>query len=165
MVAEAVLPSPPFASDVSSDVSQHPLPSVAVTFTLNVHEAPAANVAPTRLMLPLPGVAVMIPPPHGPVTSFSVATTRPSGSVSVKPTPVSATVAFGLLMVAQAAEPPSGIDTAGIDAAVRNDLLIVGGATTAATTTTDAVEVLPVPPLVDITVTLLVLRPQLSRSR
>src|SRR2546423_1992604 len=41
----------------------------------------------------------MVPEPQDPVRPLGVATTRPPGSVSPKATPVSATVALGLVMV------------------------------------------------------------------
>ena len=49
-------------------------------------------------MLPVPATAVTVPP-HVLASPFGVATTRPAGSVSVKPTPVSAVPAFGLVSV------------------------------------------------------------------
>ena len=71
--------------------------AVPVTFTENVQEAPAASVAPDRLMLFDPSVAVIIPP-HEPVRPLGVDTIRPDGSVSVKARPVSA-MGFGLVSV------------------------------------------------------------------
>ena len=112
-------------------------------------------MAPARLMLPLPAVAVIVPPPHEPTSPFGVDTTKPVGNVSRKSTPVTATVAFGLLIVKlSGAVPPSGIDRIG-----PNDLLIVGGATTATTTVSNAAEVFPAPPSVDVATTLLLIGP------
>jgi hypothetical protein len=72
---------------------------VPVTLTEKVHEAPPAKVAPARDIVPEPAKAVIVPASQLPVRPLGVDTTRPEGSVSVKETPVSATVAFGLLMV------------------------------------------------------------------
>lgn len=71
------------------------------TFTEKVHEPPAAIVPPERLTTEKPETVpvVIVPLPHDPVRPFGFATAKPAGSVSPKPTPVSATVAFGLVMV------------------------------------------------------------------
>jgi hypothetical protein len=96
-----------------------------VTFTEKVQDAPSPKVAPDRLTLFDPEAAVMVPPPQLPVRPFGVDTTRPEGKVSVKPTAVRETVAFGLMMSKlKAVEPPIRI----VDAA--NALLMTGGATT-----------------------------------
>jgi hypothetical protein len=123
---------------------------VPVTFTLNVQEPLAAIVPPERLIEPEPATAVMVPLPQVPVSPFGVETTKPAGSVSLNATPVSATVVFGLLMVKlRLVEPFRGM------LAAPNALLIVGGPTTVML----ALEVLPVPPFVELTVTLLFLTP------
>src|SRR5215471_3045442 len=70
-----------------------------VAFTENVHEAPAASVAPERLMLFDPAMAMMIPPPHEPVSPFGVETTRPAGRVSVNASPVRDVAVFGFASV------------------------------------------------------------------
>jgi hypothetical protein len=70
-----------------------------VTLTENVQDALAARVAPVRLALPLPGVAVMVPPPHEPVRPLGVATTSPAGNASMNATPTSAALALGLVIV------------------------------------------------------------------
>jgi hypothetical protein len=69
-----------------------------VTFTENVHEAPAASIAPDRLMLFDPATAVIVPPPQEPVTPLGVDTISPDGSISVNASPVSA-IEFGLVRV------------------------------------------------------------------
>ena len=51
-----------------------------------------ARVALARLMTFVAGVAVIVPPPHEPVSPLGVEITRPAGSVSLKPTPFSAAV-------------------------------------------------------------------------
>ncbi len=98
---------------------------VPVTLTEKVQEPLLARVAPDRLIEPDPAVAVIVPPPHEPDSPFGVATTKPVGNVSVKPTPLRAVPVFGLLMVKlNEVEPLSGI------VAAPNILLIAGGATT-----------------------------------
>src|SRR5215471_20042802 len=88
--AVAVLPVPPLV-DVTGPVTLVSCPVVvAVTLTENVQPVWAARVAPERLTLPLPAVAVMLPPPHDPVRPLGVATTSPAGNGSVNATPVSA---------------------------------------------------------------------------
>src|SRR5262245_855972 len=78
-------------------------------------------------MLPEPAVAVKVPPLQLPVAPFGVATTRLVGRVSVKATPVSATVLPpGLVMVKVSVETALGVMTVGLNA-----LVIDGGATTA----------------------------------
>ncbi len=127
-VADAVLPFPPFV-DVTAPVVLLYVPATElVTFTLNVQETLAAMVAPVRVMLFDPATAVTIPPAHPipPVNPFGVATTRLAGSVSVNPTPVSATVfAAGLVMVKLRAEVPVTAIAVGLNA-----FAITGGATT-----------------------------------
>src|SRR5262249_42406630 len=115
---------------------------VPVTFTENVQDALAAMVPPDKLITFVPAVAVMVPAPQDPVSPFGVEITRPAGSVSLKATPVSATVRFGLVMVKLSeVDPFSGI------VAAPNALAIVGGATTVM----EAFDVLPVPPSVEVT--------------
>ena len=92
--AEAVPPGPP-SFEVTALVVLFFTPAlVPVTFTLKEHIAPPASVAADRLMLPLPAVAVIVPPPQEPVSPFGVATTSPLGKASLNPTPVSAVDAF-----------------------------------------------------------------------
>src|SRR6516162_2235034 len=93
--------------------------------TVNIHVAPAASVAPVKLIDPDPGAAVIVPPPQDPLTPFGVATTSPAGSVSVNPTPVSEVPPLGLLRLKLTlVVPPTPIlDTA-------NASLSVGAATT-----------------------------------
>jgi hypothetical protein len=73
--------------------------AVPVTFTENVHEEPAARVAPDRLMLFEPAVAVIVPPPQDPFRPFGVDTIRPDGNVSVNASPVSVVVVLGFVSV------------------------------------------------------------------
>jgi hypothetical protein len=120
-VAE-VSPVPPFVDDTVTLLLFTPV-VVPVTLTENVQEAPAAKVAPERVTLPDPAPAVIVPPPQLPVTPLGVDTNRPAASVSVKLTPVSATAAFGLLIVKlKVVVPPTPM------AAAPNFLIMVGDA-------------------------------------
>src|SRR5438552_14868807 len=97
--AVAVFPVPPFA-EVTAPVVLTLLPAVVpVTLTVKVQEPLAATVAPARLMLPDPAVAVIVPPPQEPVSPLGVATISPLGNISVKATPVSAAEALQLGIV------------------------------------------------------------------
>jgi hypothetical protein len=150
MDADAVLPVPP-SFEVTALVVLFCVPAaVPVTFTENVQEALPARLAPDRLMVFVFCVAVMVPPPQEPVRPLGVDTIRPAGRVSVKPIPVSVFAVLGLLMLKLSeVEPPRGIDAA------PKALLIAGGATTVM----EAVDVLPGPVVVEVTVTLLFFTP------
>jgi len=106
--------------------------------------AAPASVPPDKLTEELPATAVIVPAPQEPDKAFGVATTNPAGSVSVKDTPLIAKVAFSFstlnvkLVLAPRAIVPDP-----------NSLLIAGGELTWRL----AVDVLPVPPLVEVTVT------------
>src|SRR6266852_3184496 len=141
-LAFEVLPVPP-SVDVTCTLLFFAPAAVPVTFTLKVHDALVAKVAPDRVTLPEPAVAVIVPPPQLPVRPFGVATTRPAGSVSVNAIPVSEIVLItGLVMVkVSEVEPFSGMVTA------PKALVIVGGVATDRL----AVAVLPVPPLIELT--------------
>src|ERR1700694_259105 len=77
-LAEAVPPVPP-STEVTAPVVLCVVPAVVpLTFTLKVHEALPASVAPVKLMLPDPAVAVIVPPPQLPMSPFGVETTRPA---------------------------------------------------------------------------------------
>lgn len=113
-----------------------------VTFTAKVHELLAAMVPPVKETVPEPAVADGVPL-HVLLNPFGVATTRLAGKVSVNPTPVSPTVADGLVMVmVMVLVPPTEI-VVGL-----NTLVVVGGATTVIV----SVAVPPVPPSVELTV-------------
>src|SRR6202049_5208922 len=67
-LADAVPPFPPSADVTAAVVLFLNTGAVPVTFTLNVHPALAASVAPVRLTLADPAAAVIVPPPQVPVT-------------------------------------------------------------------------------------------------
>src|SRR4051794_25550467 len=67
-------------------------------------------------------MAVIVPPPQDPVRAGSVATTRPAGRLSVKPTPVSEDPALGLVRVKLRLLVPFRPMLVG-----KNDFAIVGG--------------------------------------
>src|SRR5438552_18179272 len=92
-------------------------------------------VPPDRFTETVP--VVMVPEPQDPVRPLGVATTRPPGSVSPKATPVSATVALGLVMVKL-----SVVVAPRLMLAAPNALLMFGGLITVML----AVVVLPVAP-------------------
>ena len=105
-VSDAVLLVAPVPAsvDVTALVVLSLVPAVVpVTATLKVQADPgvgdAANVPPDKLTFVLPGVAVMAPLPHEPVTFGDAATTSPAGKLSLKPTPLRPVVVFGLLIV------------------------------------------------------------------
>src|SRR5262249_47384845 len=72
--------------------------TVPFTLTTMVQEALVASVPPDKLIEPDPAVAVTLPP-QTPTKPLGVATTSPDGKLSVKATPVSDRLAFGLVMV------------------------------------------------------------------
>jgi len=142
-LADAVLPGPP-SFDVTAVVMLMTVPVVApaVTLTLNVHEPLAASIAPVRLMVLEPAVAAIVPPPQLPVKPLGVATSSPTGSVSEKPTPLSAVELFGLVIVkVKLVVPRIGMLVA------PNALLMVGGA---ATIMVAVFDVAPAPLSVDV---------------
>jgi len=141
------LPLPP-SVDVTFVVTLLFVPVlVPVTFTENVQLAPVPSVAPERETVPEPAAAVMVPPPHDPDKPFGVATAKPEGRVSVKPTPDSDALRFGLFSVKLSqVEPPTGMVCA------PNDFEIEGGAVVPAVRiVSDALAVVPLPPLSELT--------------
>jgi len=134
MLAEAVFPVPPLV-EVTAPVVLFFVPEVvAFTFTEIVHELLIATAPPVRLTLPLPAVAVVVPP-QVLLRPFGVASTNPAGNVSVNATPVSETVlAAGLVIVnVRLVVPFTEI------AAAPNALLMLGAATTDSVCCTEAV--------------------------
>jgi len=148
--AEAVPPVPP-SVEVTLPVVLFCVPAaIPVTFTENVQEVLAARLAPVRLITFVACVAVIVPPPQVPVKPLGVEITRPAGSVSVKPTPVSDVVVLLFWMVKlKLVEPFSGM------LAAPNALIMTGGPVTVI----DAFDVLPVPASVEVTWTLLFFTP------
>jgi hypothetical protein len=144
-VAVAVKPVPP-STEVTAFVVLTFVPAVfPVTLTLKVQEPLAGIVPPLRIKLPLPATAVNVPAPQLPVRPFGVEITTPAGNVSLKPTPVNAVEAFGLVMVKLSVLVPPTAMLVGA-----KDLVIVGAAMPA--TVRVAVAVKPVPPSVELTV-------------
>lgn len=87
-----------------------------------LHELLTAIVAPDRLMLFDPAVAVRVPP-HVLVAPLGLATTTLAGNVSVNATPLAATgLAAGLISVKVSVETPVGAINTGLKA-----LLMAGG--------------------------------------
>lgn len=141
--AVAVVPVPPFVEVTAPVVLFFTPAAVPKTFIENVHEELTAKFAPLKLTDELPAVAVIVPPPQKPVKPLGVAITKPEGSKSVNATPVKATVlTAGFVSVKlKVVVPFKEIEEA------PKFLLIVGGATTVV----EALAVLPVPPLVEVT--------------
>ena len=145
MLSVAVPPVPPSVEVTLPVVFVCCPAAMPVTLTENVQDVLAAIVPPLRLMTFVPATAVIVPAPHVPVRPFGVETTRPAGNVSLKATPVSATVVLGFVMVKLSEVVPFNAMLA-----APKIFAMVGGATTVM----EALEVLPVPPLVDVTWTL-----------
>ena len=129
------------------------VPSVveSVTLTLTAQVPAMAIVPPVNDTVPEPAVAATVePPPQVLVTPGVAATTRPPGNVSVKATPVSASVlAPGLARLkVNVLVTPSAIVVG------PNTLVRVGGV--AALRLADAV--FPVPPLVELTARVVLLK-------
>jgi hypothetical protein len=95
--------------------------ALAVTFSETVQEALFATVPPVSKIVPLPAIAVAVPP-HVLVRPLGVFTTSPAGRLSVKATPLSGGAVFGLLIVKVSEAVPLAFMDAG-----PNALLIVGG--------------------------------------
>ena len=79
-VAFAAAPLPPFEDEIADVVLTESPSAVVVTATLNVQLPPAGIVAPLRLIWPVPTVAVIVPPPHEPLTPAG-AIVIPAGGV------------------------------------------------------------------------------------
>src|SRR4051812_3618329 len=96
MLSLPTLPGPP-SLDVTVDVVFTLRPAlVPVTAMMNEHDPDGPRLAPVRLIDSPPAGALTAAPPQ--VAAAPAATCSPSGSVSVKPTPVSVLL-FGLLIV------------------------------------------------------------------
>src|SRR5258708_35633838 len=150
-----VVPVPPSVEVIAPVVLAASPGTVPFTSTLRVHDRLCATVPPLRLITPVPATAVTLPLQVLLTLGVGATTNVPvlDGSVSLKATLVRspAAVVFGLLMVkVTVAIPFSGMLTEGLNA-----LLMVGGATTVML----AIAVLPVPPLLEVTCTLLLFTP------
>jgi multisubunit Na+/H+ antiporter MnhC subunit len=140
MLAEAAGPLPPSLELTALVVLFCTPAAVPVTLTLKVQELLAVSVAPDKLITLVFCVAVMVPLPHEPVSPLGVETIRPAGSVSLKPTPVNATLFPFWTVKLRLVEPFRGM------VAAPNVFVSVGGPTTEIL----AFEVFPVPPLVEV---------------
>ena len=137
-----VLPAPVSAELMAPVVLDLVPADVPVTFTPMEHEPIEASVPPVKLMVLEPAVSDTVPV-HVVLAPLGVDTTKPAGRLSVKVTPVSAKLEFGLLMLnVKLVEPFSGI------VAAPKALLMVGGV---ATVRVAVLLVPPVPPLVELT--------------
>jgi hypothetical protein len=142
-VSVPVLPVPPFV-EVTFPVVFTLAPLVlAVTATETVQVPLAAIVAPEKLNDVFPAAGANVGAPQPVVLTLGVAATcRPAGNASVTPTPVSAVPVFGLVSVnVMVLTPPTGIEMGA------NALAILGGASTVKV----SLPVFPVPPLVELT--------------
>src|SRR5260370_31778404 len=145
MLAFEVFPVPPSVEVTCTLLFLTPV-VVPVTLTEKVQEDPAAGDAVSvpleRLTLPLPDTAVIVPLPQVPVMLGVAETTKPAGRLSIKATPLNATLVFGLLTVKLNVLPALSTIMIGL-----KDLVMAG----ADATVRLAVAVLPVPPLVELT--------------
>src|ERR1700690_2612324 len=89
MICADAVPPLPASVEVTALVTLFCVPAVVpAMFTAKVHEAPATRVAPARLTLLEPALAMIVPPPQVPVKPLGVDTVSPEGRVSVKPIPL-----------------------------------------------------------------------------
>src|SRR5438874_953165 len=115
---------------------------VAFRFTIRVQVVSIASVPFARVIEPEPGTAVTVPP-QSLLTPLGLATTRPAGRLSVNATPVSGMgFTVGLVMLKKTATVPFRATLS-----AEKNLVMVGGVATVKL----AVAVLPVPPLVEVT--------------
>jgi hypothetical protein len=145
-VAVLLVPPVPVSFELTAPVVLLFCPAlVPVTFRLTLHDELAGKVPPLRLKLLLPAVPPVTFPLQVLLRPGTDATTNPDGRLSATETPVRASVEFGLLMVkVRLVDPLSGI------VATPNALVTVSGDATLRF----AVAVLPVPPLVELTLPL-----------
>jgi len=147
-LAVAVFPVPPLVEPTEPVVLVKLPATVAVTFTLSVQLVLVAIETPVSETVPEPATAVGVPP-QVLVIPFGVATAVPTGNVSVKPTPVRATVLAAGLVIVNVSEVVPFTVTPGAPYALAMD----GGETTAKL----AEAVPPVPPSVEVTVPVVLL--------
>src|SRR5581483_1924150 len=136
-----VVPVPPLAAETGPLVLPYEPAVLLLTLTATLQLEPLATDPPARLRLPEPATPVAVPP-QVVLSPLGVAITRLVGNVSLKATPVRATVLVpGLAMVIVRVETPLTALLVGLKA-----LVMVGGATTAIEV---VLEVVPLPPSVD----------------
>src|SRR5215204_4293955 len=97
MLALAVSLIPPLAEVTGPALFVFGPSAAPVTSTLTVHVEVAAIIAPPKETVEPPGGAAILPP-HVLLAPFGVATRIPTGRLSVTPTSVSATLAFGFVI-------------------------------------------------------------------
>ena len=147
-LAVDVLPVPPLVELTVTELVLRPV-VVPCTLSVMVQDAPANKLAPLRLTVEEPAVAVAVPPqvfdkPLG------VATTKPLGRESVKLTPVNVTRVLGLLMEnVRLVVLPVRMELA------PKDLAITGGATTVSEEVPYPVEVVLGPVSVEVMASLI----------
>src|SRR5215470_16216438 len=124
MLADALLPVPPFVEVTLPDVLFFTPAVVPVTSTITVQVPLGEMVPPLNVSVVSPAFGAKVPPQE--VLAPGVAATcNPEGSASVNPTPLSDTVEFGFIIVkVSVVVPPTGMVEA------PNPLLIDGGPTT-----------------------------------
>ena len=134
-----VLPVPPSVDETCTLLFFTPA-VVPITFTESVQDVLAARVAAPRLTDAAPAAALAVPV-QVVVNPLGVATSKPDGRLSVNATPVSGMVLLAGLLMLNVSEvgPFTGI------VATPNDFTITGGAATDRL----AVAVFPVPPFVE----------------
>ncbi len=145
-MAVLLVPPAPVSFELTAPVVLLFAPTlVPVTFRPTLHDALAARLPPLRLKLVLPAVAPVTLPPQVLLALGTAATCNPLGRLSVNETPVRASVELGLVMVnVRLVDPLSGIVVA------PKALEMVSGVATLRL----AEAVLPVPPLVEVTLPL-----------
>ena len=96
MLSAAVLPLPPPVEVTAPVVFPCFSVAVAPTFTAKLQEKLGESMAPDRLTLPGPAVAVFVSQPQVPEGPLGVVITRPAGGAAEKPIPVREALALGL---------------------------------------------------------------------
>lgn len=141
-----VVPAPPSVELTTPVVLSFAPGVLPVTSTEKKQSDPAAGkavrVPPDKLIVPLPGVAMIAPEPQEPVIFGFAAITTPDGKMSLKATPLSALVLFSFLIVKVRVLFAFKVMLSGL-----KPLKMMGGSTTVRL----ALEMLPVPPSVEVT--------------
>jgi hypothetical protein len=149
-LADAAFPVPPSLEFTALLVLLKVPGAVPLTLIDNVQDVLVESAALLRLILLVPAMAVALPAQLL-TKPFGVEMTRPAGSASLNPTPVSATgLAGGLVTVKVAVV----VLFSGMVLAAK-----LWARTGGPSTDTEAVAVLPVPPSAEVTLTLLLLLP------